>query len=224
MLITYKTEINPNPSQVIKIKQTIGVCRFIYNFYISENQKAYENDAKFITAFSFSKWMNNEFIPNNPDYLWIKDVSSKSVSKSIINAESAYKKFFKRQTGLPKFKKKDRSNVKMYFVKNGKSDCLCERHRIKIPTLGWVKLKEKAYIPTSKDGYVIKSGAISYKAGRYYISCLVDIGNPPKQSLNSFGLGIDLGLEQFAVVSNGNVYKNINKSNLIIFFDLFIFL
>lgn len=216
MLITYKTEINPNPEQVIKIKQTIGICRFIYNFYISENQKAYKNDMPFITAFSFSKWLNNEFIPNNPDYLWIKDVSSKSVKQSIVYAERAFKKFFKKESKFPRFKKKNKCNVKMYFVKNGKSDCLCERHRIKIPTLGWIKLKEKGYIPTSKDDYVVKSGAISYKAGRYYISCLVGIEEPLKQTLKPFGLGIDLGLEKFAVVSNGNVYKNINKSKKII--------
>ena len=216
MLITYKTEINPNPEQVIKIKQTIGVCRFIYNFYISENQKAYENGVKFITAFNFSKWMNNDFIPHNPDYLWIKDVSSKSVKQSIVYAERAFKKFFKKKAKYPKFKKKNKSNVKMYFTRNNIKDCLCERHRIKVPTLGWVRLKEKGYIPTSKDSYVVKSGAISYRAGRYYISCLVDIEDPPKQNLNSFGLGIDLGLEKFAVVSNGNVYKNINKSKKII--------
>ena len=215
MLITYKTEINPNPEQVIKIKKTIGVCRFIYNFYISENQKAYKNDMPFIIAFSFSKWLNNEFIPNNPDYLWIKGVSSKSVKQSIVYAERAFKKFFKKESKFPRFKKKNKSNVKMYFVKNSKSDCLCERHRIKIPTLGWIKLKEKGYIPTSKDGYTVKSGAISYKAGRYYISCLVDIKELPKQDLNSFGLGIDLGLEKFAVISNGDVYKNINKTNKI---------
>lgn len=216
MLITYKTEINPNPEQVIKIKQTIGVCRFIYNFYISENQKAYKNNMPFITAFSFSKWLNNEFIPNNPDYSWIKDVSSKSVKQSIVCAERAFKKFFKKESKFPRFKKKNKSNVKMYFVKNNKGDCICERHRIKIPTLGWIKLKEKGYIPTSKNHYVVKSGAISYKAGRYYISCLVDIEEPPKQGLNSIGLGVDLGLEKFAVISNGNVYKNINKSKKII--------
>lgn len=215
MLITYKTEINPNPEQINKIKQTIGTCRFIYNLYIAENQKAYKDNKPFITAFSFSKWLNNEFIPNNPDYLWIKDVSSKSVKQSIIYAERAFKQFFKKKSKYPRFKKKNKSNVKMYFVKNNKGDCLCERHRIKIPTLSWVKLKEKAYIPTSKDGYVVKSGTIEYKAGRYYISCLVDIEEPPKQSLNSFGLGIDLGLEKFAVVSNGNVYKNINKTSKI---------
>ncbi len=216
MLITYKTEINPSPEQVIKIKQTIGVCRFIYNFYISENQKAYKDGEKFITAFSFSKWLNNDFIPSNPSYLWIKDISSKSVKQSIVYAERAFKKFFKKEAKYPRFKRKNKSNVTMYFVRNSKTDCLCERHRIKIPTLGWVKLKEKGYIPTSKDGYIIKSGTISYKAGRYYISCLVDIEEPVKQALKPFGLGMDLGLEKFAVISNGKVYKNINKSKRII--------
>lgn len=216
MLITYKTEINPNPEQVIKIKQTIGVCRFIYNFYISENQKAYKRGYKFITVFNFSKWLNNDFIPNNPSYSWIKDVSSKSVKQSVVYAERAFKKFFKKEAKYPRFKKKNKSNVKMYFVKNNKADCLCERHRIKVPTLGWVKLKEKGYIPTSKDGYIVRSGTISHKAGRYYISCLVDIEEPVRQALKPFGLGIDLGLEKFAVISNGNVYKNINKSKRII--------
>ena len=100
----------------------------------------------------------------------------------------------------------------MYFVKNSSTDCLCDRHRIKIPTLGWVRLKEKGYIPTTKDGYVIKSGTISYKAGRYYVSVLIDIPNTKKQKLNDFGLGIDLGIKEFAVISDGTVKKNINKT------------
>ena len=123
-----------------------------------------------MTAKSFSVWLNNEFIPNNPEFLWIKEVSSKSVKKSMENAYAAYNKFFKKQSKFPRFKKKNKSNVKMYFVKNHPTDCFCERHRINIPTLGWVKLKEKGYIPTTKDGYVIKSGTVSCKAGRYYVS------------------------------------------------------
>ena len=94
MLTTYKTEINPNKEQINKINQTIGTCRFIYNFYISENQKAYKCGKKFITAFSFSKWLNKDFIPNNPDYLWIRKASSKSVKQSIVYGERAFKKFF----------------------------------------------------------------------------------------------------------------------------------
>ena len=211
MLRTFKVEINPTDTQKIKIHKTIGVCRFIYNLYIAENKRMHEEDKSFLSAFDFSKWLNNDFIPNHQEYLWIKEVSSKSVKKSIGNAEAAFKKFFKNQTGFPRFKKKSKSNVKMYFIKNNKGDCLCERHRIKIPTLGWVRLKEKGYVPTSKNRYVIKSGTISYRAGRYYLTCLVDVEESEKERLSDFGLGIDLGLKNFAVASNGKVYKNINK-------------
>jgi putative transposase len=165
-----------------------------------------------MTGKSFSVWLNNEYLPNNPDYMWIKDVSTKSVKKSIENGCTAFTRFFEGQSKFPKFKKKGKSDVKMYFVKNHPTDCFCERHRIKIPTLGWVRLKEKGYIPTTKDGYVIKSGTISIKAGRYYVSALVEIPNPTITSNSSEGIGIDLGLKDLAIVSNGRTYKNINKS------------
>ena len=117
------------------------------------------------------------------------------------------------ESRFPKFKKKNKSDVKMYFVKtDAKAVIVCERHRIKIPTLGWVKLKEKGYIPTTKGGYTIKSGTISCKAGRYYISVLTEFPDTEKQPLNNFGLGIDLGVKDFAVISNGMVKKNINKT------------
>ena len=124
----------------------------------------------------------------------------------------AFKRFFKGQSGFPRFKKKNKSDVKMYFVKNNPNDCRCERHRIHIPTLGWVKLKEKGYIPTTKQGYRIKSGTVSYQAGRYYVSVVIDIQEDTKLALNDFGLGIDLGIKDFAVTSNGIIEKNINKT------------
>lgn len=212
MLKSYKTEINPTQQQIQKINKTIGTCRFIYNFYLAHNMELYVNGEKLKTAKSFSVWINNEFIPNNPDYLWIKEVSSKSVKKSMENASAAFTRFFKKQSYFPRFKKKNKSDVKMYFVKDNPKDCFCERHRIKIPTLGWVKLKEKGYIPVTNEGYVIKSGTVSYKAGRYYVSVLIDIPDTEKPQLNDFGLGIDLGVKEFAVISNGIVMKNINKT------------
>ena len=157
MLKSYKTEINPTQKQIQKINKTIGTCRFIYNFYIAHNKELYSKGEKFMTAKSFSVWLNNDFLPNNPDYLWIKEVSSKSVKKSMENAYTAFNNFFKKQSGFPRFKKKNKSDVKMYFVKNNPKDCFCKRHRINIPTLGWVKLKEKGYIPTTKNGYIIIS-------------------------------------------------------------------
>lgn len=213
MLRSFKTEINPTDEQIIKINKTIGVCRFIYNFYIAHNKELYENGEKFISGRHFNVWLNNEYLPNNPDKRWIKEVSSKSIKKSVEDAYIAFKRFFSRKSKFPRFKKKNNSDVKMYFVKNNKTDCLSERHRIKVPTLGWVRLKEKGYIPTSKDGFIVRSGAISHKAGRYYISVLIDMQDIDNIQCNNFGIGIDLGLKEFAICSNGSIYHNINRTN-----------
>ena len=212
MLKSFKTELNPTLEQEIKINKTIGTCRYIYNFYLAHNKELHDNNEKFMSGKSFSVWLNNEYLPNNPDKAWIKNAYSKAVKKSIEDGCTAFTKFFKHQSGFPKFKKKGKSDVKMYFVKNNPKDCRCERHRINIPSLGWVKLKEKGYIPTTKDGYVIKSGTVSIKAGRYYVSVLVDIPDTKILNNSNEGIGIDLGLKDFAIISNGMTYKNINKS------------
>lgn len=210
MLKSYKTEIKPTEEQKLIIKRTIGVCRYVYNFYLIHNKEMYRKDKSFISGIEFSKWLNNEFIPNNSEYGWIKEVSSKSVKQSIMSADMAFKRFFNKQSQFPKFKKKNKSDVKMYFVKtDAKTIIPCERHRIKIPTLGWVRLKEKGYIPTSE---IIKSGTVSIRAGRYYISVLIDENTKHDMSeLNGFGIGIDLGLKDFAICSNGITKDNINK-------------
>ena len=213
MLKSFKTEINPTKEQIVKINKTIGTSRFIYNFYISHNKKIYEDKKEFMTGNEFSIWLNNEYIPNNPDKLWIKEVYSKSIRKSIENGYAAFINFFKHKTNFPKFKKKDKSDVKMYFIKNNKINCLSERHKIKIPTLGWVRLKEKGYVPTSKDGFIIRSGTISCKAGRYYISVLVDIPEQNRQINYNPGIGIDLGIKELAICSDRSIYQNINKTN-----------
>ncbi len=215
MLKSFKTEINPTKEQKVKINKTIGTCRYVYNFYLAHNKELYDSGQKFISGKSFSIWLNNKYLPNNPEYMWIKEVSSKSVKKSIEDGCIAFIRFFKGQSKFPKFKKKGKSDVKMYFVKNNPKDCFCERHRINIPTLGWVRLKEKGYIPTTRDGYVIKSGTVSIKAGRYYISALVEVPYTKITNNSNEGIGIDLGLKDLAIVSNGKTYKNINKSTRI---------
>ena len=212
LLKSFKTEINPTEEQKVKIRKTIGTCRYIYNFYLAHNKELHDNGEKFKSGKSFSVWLNNEYLPQNPDKLWIKEVSSKSVKHSIENGCVAFTRFFKHQSTFPNFKKKGRSDVKMYFVKNNPKDCRCERHRINIPSLGWVRIKEKGYVPTTKDGYVIKSGHVSIKADRYYVSVLIEIPNNKIANHSKEGIGIDLGLKDFAIVSNGKTYKNINKS------------
>ena len=212
LLKSFKTEINPTEEQKVKIRKTIGACRYIYNFYLAHNKELHDNGEKFMSGKSFSVWLNNEYLPKNPDKLWMKEVSSKSVKRSIENGCVAFTRFFKHQSAFPNFKKKGKSDVKMYFVKNNPKDCRCERHRMNIPSLGWVRMKEKGYVPTTKDGYVMKSGHVSIKADRYYVSVLIEIPNNKIANNSKEGIGIDLGLKDFAIVSNGKTYKNINKS------------
>lgn len=212
LLKSFKTEINPTEEQKARICRTIGTCRYVYNFYLGHNKALHDNGEKFMTGKDFSLWLNNKYIPDNPDKTWIREVYSKAVKKSIEDGCTAFTRFFKHQSDFPKFKKKGKSDVKMYFVRNNPKDCQCERHRLKIPTLGWIRIKEKGYIPTTKDGYMIRSGTVSVKAGRFYVSVLVEIPDVNIDNSSNEGIGIDLGLKDFAIISNGKTYRNINKS------------
>ena len=212
LLKSFKTEINPTEEQKVKIWKTIGTCRFIYNFYLAHNKELYDKGDKFMSSNKFRIWLNNEYLPNHPEYSWIKEAYSKAVTQAVNNGQTAFTRFFNHESNFPNFKKKGKSDVKMYFVKNNPKDCCCERHRIKIPSLGWVRIKEKGYIPTTKDGYIIKSGHVSIKADRYYVSGLVEIPNNKMANNSNEGIGIDLGLKDLAIISNGKTYKNINKS------------
>lgn len=208
----FLTEILLTQQQKNKFFRTRGVCRYVYNFFLAQNQEWYKQGLNYKTARAFSVWLNNEYIPNNPDKVWIKDVYSKAVKQSLENANTAYQRFFKGQSDFPKYKKKGKKEPKVYFLKNTKTDCICERHRIKVPTFGWVKLKEKGYIPTTKDGYTVTSGTIDYIAGKFYISALVELPDTISDNNTNDGVGIDLGIKGLAIVSDGSKYKNINKT------------
>ncbi|MCT4663436.1 MAG: helix-turn-helix domain-containing protein, partial [Tissierellales bacterium] len=123
----YKVELKPTKKQIQKINQSLGICRWLYNAYLAKNQSLYQNfkegnlDKKkaFISANNFDKYINNE-IKFLDEYKWINDCGSKSRKKAICNAELSYKKFFKGEAGFPRFKKKGKSKVGLYFPKNNK--------------------------------------------------------------------------------------------------------
>ena len=205
-----KIELKLTNEQKIQVNKTIGTERFIYNEYIKYNQEQYELGNKFVSAFEFSKYINNVYLPNNPDKKWIKEVSSKSVSQAMIYGEKAFKNFFKGLSGFPVFKKKGKNEIGAYFVKNNKKDFECYRHKIKIPTLKFVKVKEYGYIPKNAN---IKSGTITKIADRYFLSLVIEVDDIVKTENTSIkGLGVDLGIKDTAICSNGMVFKNINKT------------
>ena len=205
-----KIELKLTKEQKIQVNKTIGTERFIYNEYIKYNQEQYELGNKFVSAFDFSKYINNVYLSSNPDKKWIKDVSSKSVKQAMIYGEKAFKNFFKGLSAFPVFKKKGKNELGAYFVKDGKKDFEFYRHKIKIPTLKFVRVKEYGYIPKNAN---IKSGTISKIADRYFLSLVMEVEDTIKETNTSTkGLGVDLGIKDTAICSNGMVFKNINKT------------
>ena len=205
-----RIELKLTKEQKIQVCKTIGTERFIYNEYIKYNQEQYELGNKFVSAFDFSKYINNVYLPSNPDKKWIKDVCSKSVSQAMIYGEKAFKNFFKGLSGFPVFKKKGKNEIGAYFVKDNKKDFEFYRHKIKIPTLKFVRVKEYGYIPKNAN---IKSGTISKVADRYFLSLVMEVDDIVKtENKNIKGLGVDLGIKDTAVCSDGRIFKNINKT------------
>ena len=211
----YKVEIKPTLKQIQKINQSIDVCRWLYNEYLAINNQLYaqfkegliDKKQAFMGAYDFNKYINNE-VKVLDEYSWINNCGSKARKKAILNAETAYKRFFKGQSKFPRFKKKNKSDMKLHFPRNNKGDWKVDRHKIMIPTLKNVRLKEYGYIPV---GAKVISGAVSKKANRYYVSVIIDVDIKPQENINE-GIGIDLGIKEFAICSNKQTYKNINKT------------
>ena len=106
LLKNFKTEIDPTEEQKVKIRKTIGTCRFIYNFYLAHNKELHENGKTVMSSHQFRVWLNNEYLPDHPEYAWIKEAYSKAVTQSVNHGQTAFTRFFKHQSGFPKFKKR----------------------------------------------------------------------------------------------------------------------
>ena len=208
MLKAYKTEILPNPKQALKIRQTLGTCRYLYNLYLASNFEVYEKlgSGFFVTAYTFDKYVNHVV---KKELSWIDTCGAKARKQAMCNAEHAFKNFIQGKANCPRFKKKNQQKVKAYFPKNAKGDWTIWRHKLQVPTIGVVQIKEKGYLPTKAK---VRSGTISYKAGRYYVSMLVEMPEIKCKLLQGEGIGINLGIKELAVMSDGTVKPNINKT------------
>ena len=193
----YKTEIDPTELQIELIHKTFGCTRYIYNQFVFENLENLRLGNKFISAFDYSKRINNDF--DTP--IWLKEVPSKAIKQSLIYADRAFRDYFSKRKGKPKFKKKG-SNESFYLIGTIK----VERHRIFVPVLKWIKLKEFGYIPKN-----ISSVTISMKNRRYYISCLCKDEVDERIPLSDYIMGIDFGLkDQF--ITEDRVVHSINRT------------
>lgn len=193
----YKTEINPNKDQIDLIHRTFGCTRYIYNRFVFENLGSLTSGGRFVSAYEYSKRVNND--PNTPS--WLKEVPSKAVKQALIYADRAFRDYFAKRKGKPRFKRKGVDNS-FYLTGTLK----VERHRIFVPVLKWVRLKEFGYIPRD-----ISSVTISMKNGRYYISCLCRDEKDERIPLSNCSMGIDFGLKNQFITEDA-VVPSINHT------------
>lgn len=193
----YKTEIKPNKKQIELLHQTFGNTRYIYNQFISFNFDRLKNNQPIMSGNDYSKMINND--PNRPD--WLIKSPSKAIKQAIRNGDKAISDYLKGKKGKPNFKKKTKDNS-FYLIENIK----VERHRIFLPVLKWVRLKEFGYIPNN-----VKSVTVSMKNGRYYVSCLIHEVKDERIITSNEGIGIDFGLKNQFITKNETI-PSINKS------------
>lgn len=196
----YKTEIKPNKEQIELIHQTFGNTRYVYNQFIKLNLDRLKENQDVLSGYDYSKMLNND--PKRPEWLLISP--SKAIKQAIMNADKALWDYLKGNKGVPKFKKKTKYNS-FYLIGTIK----VERHRIFLPKLKWVRLKEFGYIPRN-----VKSVTVSMKNGRYYVSCLTDETKNEQVTTSNQGIGIDFGLKDQFITRN-IVIPSVNKSTKI---------
>jgi len=193
---SYKFRLYPNKKQIVLFEKTFGCSRFIWNQMLADKIQHYKETGQ---------TLNNTPAQYKKDYPWLKEVDSLALCNVQLNLQKAYKSFFQSNFGFPKFKSK--RHHQSYQTYNQKGTIAIENGKVKLPKIGWVKVKAHR-----KMAGLIKSATISKTAtGKYFISILCEI--EIKENIKTFpktnsSIGIDLGLEHFAILSTGEKIQN----------------
>ena len=200
MVKSIKLRIYPNKTQLKIIDNTLGACNFIKNKYLEYNINNYKNDKGFTSAYDFSKIINKLKKEDN-DYLWLHGISSKAIQEAIIAKEKAFKSFFNKRKGFPKFKKRKRINTESYyFIKDNIH--YISKNIIRLPKLKKIRITSGNQLP---DKSLIISGRIMRHYNKYYVVFYYNEENDNKDIVkNDIKLGIDLGIKDYAVIYDGN--------------------
>lgn len=195
MLVAYKYRLYPNKEQQIYFAKCFGCVRFIYNQMLSDKIGYYKET---------KKKLNNTPAQYKKKFEWLKEVDSLALANAQMNLQTAYNNFFKRpEVGFPKFKSKKNHRFSYTTNNQGGNIYITDRY-IKLPKIGLVRIKKHRNF----EG-LIKSVTISQNpSGKYFISVLVNQDEKPKLISNNNQIGIDLGLKEFAITSDGEMIKN----------------
>lgn len=196
---SYKYRIYPNKKQQELICKTFGCTRYVYNYYLDKRKKLYETDK---VNYTYVKCANN-LTQLKKEFEWLKEVDSVGLQTSLKDLDVAYKNFFSGRSGYPKFKsrKNRHQSYRTSFTNN--NIAFVDKH-IKLPKLGLVKVRDKQ-VP---HGRILNATISQEPDGRFYCSlCCTDVSFVPLPKTNQF-VGIDLGLVDFAIFSDGTKIDN----------------
>ena len=203
MIKAYKYKLKPNENQKIFFEKSFGCTRFVYNWALSKRIEAYQQEKKRLSCVDLCKMLTS--LKKEEDKIWLNEVSTECLQQSIRNMDSAFTRFFREKKGFPKFKSK-KDNWKSYKAINGvKVDF--GSNKIQLPKIGWVSF----YKNRTFEGKIGTVTVTKTATGKYYVSVLVDDGKefPKKPDIKyDTTVGIDVGIKDFAVLSNGQVYEN----------------
>ena len=218
MLIAKKIRLIPTSEQEVMFWKSAGVARWAYNYFLSEQEKVYDEYLKnnktgqaFIKEGEVRKYINN--VLKKTTHTWLKEVSSNVMKQAIKDANKSYQDFFKGLTKKPKFKSKHKSKRSFYV----NYESLKRLHGgFQGEKLGFVKTAEP--LPKLAKGMKYSNPRISYDGKYWYLSVGYEVPER-KEKLTNYRLGIDLGVKDLAICSNGKVYKNINKTKRVKFLE-----
>ena len=214
MIETIKVQLRPNNKQLTKLFQYAGCSRFAYNWTISREQENYKLGNKFLSDNELRKEFTQ--LKKHKEYQWLSKISNNVTKQAIKDACNSYKRFFKGLSKYPKFKSK--KNSKQSFYQDGvkiqftnthvKVEGFTMSHRKNKQKLNWIKLREKGRIPTNCK---YMNPRITYDGLHWFVSVSIEVEDNINLPQNE-GVGIDLGLKDLAICSDGHTYKNVNKT------------
>ena len=202
----YKYKLKPTVRQQQMLLQHFGCCRFIYNWGLSRKKETYVNEKKSIGYLQLAKELT--LLKNDGEHGWLKDVANESLQQSLRNLDNAFTQFFKAKKGFPKFKSKKHSKNVCKFINNVRFDF--DKWKVRIPKMGWTKIcRNKSF-----DLLKCKIGTLTVsqdKCGDFWCVIIVENGETLKPKIKvseETAVGIDLGIKDFAILSDGTKYGN----------------
>ena len=218
MIKTIRVMLVPNNKQKTKLFRYANTARFAYNWALGREQENYKNGGKFISDGDLRKEFTQ--LKKKEEYAWLNYVSNNVTKQAIKDACEAYKNFFKGYSKFPRFKSKKHSissfyqdNVKIQFTNTHvKIEGFATSKRKNKQKLNWIRLAEHGSIPTENIKYY--NPRIKYDGLNWWITVGIEYKDSTTLPSND-GIGIDLGIKDLAICSDGNTYKNINKTHKI---------